>query len=134
MYIMGVFKLPNTLCEDMEQMIQYFWWGNEKEARKVHWLSWEKLLLPKSQGGIGFRDLKLFNQALLSQQAWRLIQFSKSLCARVLKAKYYPMGQLVDTAFPTEVSPTWRAIMHGLDLLKKGIIWRIQSGSKVNIW
>jgi hypothetical protein len=51
----------------------------------------------------------------------------------MLKAKYYPMGELVDTTFPTEVSPTWRAIMHGLELLKKGIIWRIQSGAKVNI-
>jgi hypothetical protein len=49
-----------------------------------------------------------------------------------MKAKYYPIGELVDTAFPMDVSPTWRAVMHGLELLKKGIIWRI--GSKVNIW
>jgi hypothetical protein len=49
-----------------------------------------------------------------------------------MKAKYYPIGELVDTAFPMDVLPTWRAVMHGLELLKKGIIWRI--GSKVNIW
>jgi hypothetical protein len=53
-YIMRVFKLPNTLCEEMEQMIRYFWWGDEKGARKVHWLAWEKLLLPKTRGG-GYR-------------------------------------------------------------------------------
>jgi hypothetical protein len=47
---MGVFKLPNTLCEEMEQIIWYVWWANEKGARKVHWLAWEKLLLPKSHG------------------------------------------------------------------------------------
>jgi hypothetical protein len=28
----------------------------------------------------------------------------------------------------------WRAIEHGLDLLKKGIIWRMRSGSKIQIW
>jgi hypothetical protein len=36
--------------------------------------------------------------------------------------------------FPGEASPTWRAIEYGLDLLKHGIIWRIGSGSKVQIW
>jgi hypothetical protein len=80
----------------------------------------------KVTGGIGFHDMKLFNQALLAQQAWRLIQFLDSQCARLLKAKYYPRGELVDRAFPMDVSHTWRAIMHGLDLLKKGIIWCIQ--------
>jgi hypothetical protein len=49
-YIMGVFKLPNTMCEEMEQMIHYFWWGDEQGTKKVHWLAWEKLLMPKSQG------------------------------------------------------------------------------------
>jgi hypothetical protein len=28
-YIMGVFKLPATLCEEMTQMIRHFWWGEE---------------------------------------------------------------------------------------------------------
>jgi hypothetical protein len=81
MYVMGVFKLPSTLCEEMEHMIWYFWWGDEKGVRKIHWLAWEKLLLPKSYGGIGFHDMKLFNQALLARQVWRMIQFLDSLRA-----------------------------------------------------
>jgi hypothetical protein len=32
------------------------------------------------------------------------------------------------------VSPTWKAIEHGLKLVKKGIIWCIRSGTEVNIW
>jgi hypothetical protein len=46
------------------------------------------------------------------------------------KAKYYPNGDLVDTVFPGEASPTWKAIEHGLQFVKKGIIWRIGSGAK----
>jgi hypothetical protein len=64
----------------------------------------------------------------LARQAWRLIEYPNSLCARVLKGKYFPNRELVDTAFPKQVSPTWRATEHRLKLVKKGIIWRIGSG------
>jgi hypothetical protein len=83
----------------MEQMIQYFWWGDEKGNRKVHWFAWEKLPMSKSLGGMGFRDMKLFNQALLAKRAWRLIQYLNSLCAHILKAKYYLNGELLGTVF-----------------------------------
>jgi hypothetical protein len=83
---------------------------------------------------LGFRDLQVFNQALLAKQVWRLIVFPDSLCARLLKAKYYPNGDLLDTAFPSKTSPTWKALMHGLELLKKGAIWRVADGSKIKIW
>jgi hypothetical protein len=85
---------------------------------------------------MGFGDMKLFNQALLARQAWRLLQYPDSLCARLLKAKYHLRGDLIDTVlvFPSDSSPMWRAIEHGLGLLKKGIIWRIKSGTKVQIW
>jgi hypothetical protein len=38
-YVMGVFKLPATLCEDLMQMIRYFWSGEEGGQRKVHWMA-----------------------------------------------------------------------------------------------
>jgi hypothetical protein len=53
-YVMDVFKLLSTLCEEMTRMIRYFWWGEEGGQRKIHWTAWERLLLPKCYGGIGF--------------------------------------------------------------------------------
>jgi hypothetical protein len=80
-YAMGVFKFPVGLIDDLTQIIWTFWWGDEEDRRRMHWMSWDKMDRPKSQGGVGFRDLRLFNQALLPRQAWRLIQYPNSLCA-----------------------------------------------------
>ena len=70
---------------------------------------------------MGFRDLRLFNQALLAKQAWRLVVYPDSLCAKLMKAKYCPQGHILDTVFPHATSVTWQCIAHGLELLK-GII------------
>jgi hypothetical protein len=113
-YVMGVFKMSAQFCEDYMKMVRDFWWGDERNRRKTHWLAWEKLTCPKTYGGLGFRDMKCFNQALLAQQACRLIMFPESLCARVLKAKYYPNGDLLDTAFPKDSSTPWKGIVYGL--------------------
>lgn len=87
---MSVFKLPVTLCDDLMKHIRAYWWGSENGRRKVPSVPWERMIMPKGFGGMGFRDLWPVNQALLARQAWRLVFYPDSLCARVLKAKYYP--------------------------------------------
>lgn len=133
-YAMCIFKFPASLCDELSQIIRNFWWGDEENRKRTHWLAWDNMTKPKSEGGMGFRDLRLFNQALLAKQAWRLLVFPDSLCAKVMKAKYYPHGHLIDTVFPQATSLTWQGIMHGLELLKKGIIWRVVDGTSINIW
>jgi hypothetical protein len=66
-YTMGVFKLPASTCEELTQLIRKFWWGEEGGKRKVHWIVWDKLLVPKCKVGMGYRDMKKFNQALLAR-------------------------------------------------------------------
>ena len=94
--------------------------------RKVHWKAWDRLLQPKRNGGLGFRDYRIFKQALLARQAWRLIDRPDSLCARLLKAKYYPDGKLEDTVFPGNASSSWQAISYGLELLKKDLCGELE--------
>jgi hypothetical protein len=120
----------------MVQIIKRFWWGGRSNKKKAHWVAvaWRKLTIMKDKGGMGFRDLQKFNQALLARQAWRLLVRPDSLCARIMKEKYYPNGALLDTSFPQVASPCWRSIEHGLELLKKGVVWRIGDGKQINIW
>ena len=100
----------------------------------MHWLSWEKLCRSKGEGGLGFRDIHVFNLAMLAKQGWRLVQNPNSLCARVLGAKYYPGKSPLHAVPRNGMSYTWRSIMNGLEILKNGLIWRVGNGESIRIW
>lgn len=133
-YVMSCFDLTKTLCDDIGKMIGRYWWANMDNERKTHWVSWETTCSRKEKGGLGFRDLHLFNLAMLVRQGWRLILAPESLCAQVLRAKYYPDGDLLSASEQHEVSYSWCSILRGIGALKQGLIWRIGNGEKVNIW
>lgn len=60
---MECFKLPLGFCNDIESLIRNFWWGQRGHSRKLHWLRWEALCQPNYEGGMGFKDLALLNDA-----------------------------------------------------------------------
>jgi hypothetical protein len=119
-HVMSIFKLPAGFHDDYTRLVRNFWWGEDEEKRKVHWESWDVLTRPKNFGGMGFRDMRLLNQAMLARQCWRIVSKPNSLCARLLKSIYYPSGNFMDTVFRQDASPSWRGIEHGLELLNRG--------------
>ena len=67
-YTMSVIQLPMKFCDELDAMCAKFWWGQVGNERKIHQKNWEKFILSKKDGGMGFRDLKAFNLAMLAKK------------------------------------------------------------------
>ncbi|XP_059441970.1 uncharacterized protein LOC132174312 [Corylus avellana] len=96
LYCMSVFLFPKGLCREINSLMKKFWWGNQANGSRVHWMNWETMGRSKNSGGMGFRDFHSFNKALLAKQCWRLWQYPESLIGQIMKAKYFPNTTILD--------------------------------------
>ena len=133
-YTMGCFKLPVSLCNEIESLIKKFWWGQRGDQRKIHWVKWEDMTKSKTIGGMGFCDLAMFNDSFLGKQAWRLLHNKTSLFYKVFKARFFPNSSLMEAADSRLGSYAWKSILRGRDTIQRGAIWRVGSGEKINTW
>uniref|UniRef100_A0A803MS15 Reverse transcriptase zinc-binding domain-containing protein n=1 Tax=Chenopodium quinoa TaxID=63459 RepID=A0A803MS15_CHEQI len=115
-------------------LVAQFWWGQKQGERKIHWLSWKKLCKPKNEGGLGLRDPKLFNWALLGKQAWRLVLKSGTLIEQVLKGRYYPNSSFMEANVGVNPSYKWCGIAETRWVVRRVMRWRIGDGESVRVW
>jgi hypothetical protein len=54
----------------IEKLQRDFLWGGIGEESKYHLVSWAKVCSPIFAGGLGIRNLRMFNCALLGKWLW----------------------------------------------------------------
>lgn len=132
-YAMSCFKLPAGVVSEIETILMNFWWEKKAKQRGIPWIAWNRLQYSKKEGGLGFKDLAKFNDALLAKQAWRIIQYPNSLFARIMKARYFKDESLLDAKPRNYQSYGWSSLLAGLDVIKKGTRFNIGDGKTVRI-
>nr|KYP48455.1 hypothetical protein KK1_029830 [Cajanus cajan] len=134
-YCMSTFLLPTSLEDEIQRMLNSFWWGsNHHTGRGIKWLSWDKLTMRKEYDGMGFRHLHGFNLAMLGKQGWNLQSNPDALFTRIFKARYFPQGDFLGARLGHNPSFIWRSIHASQVLIRQGARWCIGNGSSINIW
>lgn len=133
-YAMSVFRLSKSLCKELSGLMARFWWGNDQGETRMHWKKWEDIADRKENGGLGFRDLLCFNEALLAKQVWRLITCPNLLVSKVMKNRYFPNSNIFQSKVKAGASWIWQSLHSSIKLLESGIWKQVGDGSTVEIW
>jgi hypothetical protein len=107
------------MCEKIERAMSKFWWGSSDRNQKIHWKARRELFQSKLAGGLGFREMHLFNKAMLAKQVWRLQTDPNSLLGKCLKARYYPNSDILHAHQGRGSSYAWQSMFQAIDLIKK---------------
>lgn len=76
---MMCFMFPKKTCQDLDNMISNFRWGQKENEGRIHWKTWKNLSFTKRDGELGFKDFSCFNRALLAKLGWRILQNPDSM-------------------------------------------------------
>uniref|UniRef100_A0A803QS69 Reverse transcriptase domain-containing protein n=1 Tax=Cannabis sativa TaxID=3483 RepID=A0A803QS69_CANSA len=131
-YTMNVFLIPVGICQDIERSINKFWWRSNTN-KGIYWMSWDRLSHHKSTGGMGFRDFRDCNIALLAKQGWRLLTCDNSLVGKIFKARYFANGSFLTATLGNNPSYIWRSVLEAQGLVRDGVRRLVGNGSTVSI-
>jgi hypothetical protein len=132
---MSVFLISSSLCDEIEKMMNSFWWGHNKEqSKRIHWLSWDRRSMPKNVGGLGFKSISAFNYAMPGKQAWKFMTNPDSLITRLFKTRYFSRSDFLQSNIGHNPSYIWRSIWSAKFIVRDGHKWSIGSGHNISIW
>ncbi|KAJ1441438.1 ribonuclease H [Sesbania bispinosa] len=89
-YTIQTMLLPKSVCNELEQMHRNFIW-NSLDSRSWYSVSWDKVCRAVRVGGLGFKSLYDFNQAMIMKLgskeslAWRGIQLTWDIVVQGLR-------------------------------------------------
>nr|GEU29489.1 RNA-directed DNA polymerase, eukaryota, reverse transcriptase zinc-binding domain protein [Tanacetum cinerariifolium] len=114
LYDMSIYKVLKGVMNEMEAIRSKFFNDDDTLERKLTWVSWEKVLASKKNGGLGVLSFHALNQALLLKWVWRFISQDGSLWYHVIQALY---GHSFELHFVSH-SSLWCFILREMHLLK----------------
>lgn len=133
-YAMSIFIIPASICKATERKVADFWCKNCESKSSLHWKKKREVLKSwKDEGSMGYRDLALFNRALLDKQAWRLSRHLNSLWCRVFKRIYFLRRYFWQANKGHH--PPWgcQSILMGRETIENSVQWIVETGEKINI-
>ena len=71
-YWSQIIILPNKIIKEINNICKAFLWKSREDFSGPGAVAWEKLCQPKRCGGLGFRNLSLWNKAACFKHVWAI--------------------------------------------------------------
>lgn len=109
-YYFSLFLAPNCVLDLLEKIRRNFLWGGSDEKRKISWISWDRIVDEKENGGLGVGSLKAFNRALLTKWWWRYRTDTPLLWVQVIQGIHNLHRKPANCLAKKSITGTWHSI------------------------
>ena len=135
-YFLSLFTIPVSVARRIEKLQRNFLWGGMGDIQNYHLVSWDQICSPIPYGGLGVKNLILFNKALLGKWLWRFGAEESHLWKRVIAAKYDEEwgGWQSKPYRGSHGCGLWKGISGGWGTLLEQITFSTGRGDRIRFW
>ncbi|XP_071739438.1 uncharacterized protein [Rutidosis leptorrhynchoides] len=133
-YWSSVFMLPDAIIKDIEKLMRGFLWCQGEMKKGKAKVRWKDVCLPKKEGGLGLKNLKVWNIALISYHVWCVITHKQSLWVRWIHSYRLSNQSFWEVDVPTTASYGWKKILGLREVIRPFIIHKIGRGDCTYAW
>lgn len=119
-YWCSAFIIPKGVIADVERICRGYLWGSTDERNKPALVAWESVCVPKKYGGLGLKQMGLWNTASLGKQVWALGQREESLWVKWISSVYLKQVDFMNVQEKRGDSWPWKQILRVRDQLAPG--------------
>lgn len=106
---LNIFPFPEVVIKRVTSICRNFFWTGNTLQSKSALVNWHTVCLPKSEGGLGFFDIKARNNSFLAKLIWNIHLKSDSIWIKWVHHYYLQSSSIWDiTAHPSS-SPLWKS-------------------------
>ncbi|GKV51190.1 hypothetical protein SLEP1_g57860 [Rubroshorea leprosula] len=132
---MSLYLVPKGMILLIDKIRRRFLWGGSEGGKRVNWVNWGQVCKGKESGGLGVKDLRKFNVALLGKWWGRLMSEGKGLWKTVICEKYGRVGESTYNMLRGGIqfgSTWWRDICRVNQVIGDNRGW-LTNGLKINV-
>lgn len=97
-------------------------------------VKWKMVCSPKENGGLGLKDLRRWNDVLLSKHVWNIVNNKKSLWVKWVYKFYLKERNFWDIQVKKNFCWTWKRILIAGNIVRPHIVSCIGSGENTSLW
>jgi hypothetical protein len=90
LYLFSALAAPKSILQAIRNIQRSFLWGGARKEKKWALVAWDKICLPKLNGGLGLRDPETLISILGAKTWWRWLTSKDALWTGLWQKKYSP--------------------------------------------
>ncbi|XP_062080864.1 uncharacterized protein LOC133785659 [Humulus lupulus] len=111
-YWMNIFMLHLSVIQEIDRLCRNFLWGSNGNRSKFNCSSRSQVCLPKTLGGLGFKEGSNWNKVLLAKFIWALSSKQDVLWVKWIDAIYLKGQYFWTYHLKSDVSWYWRKLCY----------------------
>ncbi|GJW43062.1 RNA-directed DNA polymerase, eukaryota, reverse transcriptase zinc-binding domain protein [Tanacetum coccineum] len=133
-YWASVILLPDGVIKDINRILKDFLWNQNDGTKGSPKVAWKHVCRFKQKGGLGLKNLRVWNKAMIVKHLWHIVTDKESLWVKWVNTEKLKGKGIWEIEEDKNDSWGWRNLLKQINDVRGFIVSKLRNGEKVSLW